>query len=31
VMPRDFKRARSWAIWPQAEPRDAVVTVAVRT
>jgi len=31
VMPRDFKRARSGAIWPEAEPRDAAVTVAVRT
>jgi glutamate synthase domain-containing protein 3 len=30
VMPRDFKRARSGAIWPQAESPGAAVTVAVR-
>jgi glutamate synthase domain-containing protein 2/glutamate synthase domain-containing protein 3 len=30
VMPRDFKRARSGAIWPVATSQDAAVTVAVR-
>jgi glutamate synthase (NADPH/NADH) large chain len=30
VMPRDFKRARAGAPWPQAESHEATVKVAVK-